>query len=553
MQSKDDAPLPIDPVGDVTSKIDARSPWTPYPVHFFPGVFCDYVVASAKDMEADPGAVANLFLGMISGVIGSRWFLKVHANGGDYRQPAYLWCSNVIRSGGNKSGVMNSVTKVATWIDQAVLEQSIKSIREYQVELSNWEADLPEKRKEWRNMANLEMMRRDRDLFMLAKPEAPRRRKLISIDSTLGATQVALKSNPRGILHVFDEMRGWLASMGQFSSSPAAGAGEKAAWLTLGTGGPIVVDRKHGDCFTIPFTGCSIIANIQTTILGKMMTEEDLENGLLTRILCVMPPERLRMIRLTVSSEAIDLRIGIYSILKSIFDDEGYKNDPPAGQSSIDEELERDKACDWKTHPEFWITPEGTRDLCLSAASLAMFVEWQNKIEKAKYREPNELIKSLYPKIESFTLRFALIHHVLIRAISGDLKSESMLTIEPESTALAIELGEWYLQEQCRVYAEVIDTPVDKDHTRLKKLFEWIERQTGPNGEYPEGVTPRDCYNAFRWKASITKQYLDQLCSGEPSSALLIKRELVAENGRPTSAYSINSQRKPVDLEDIPE
>jgi hypothetical protein len=73
------------------------------------------------------------------------------------------------------------------------------------------------------------------------EPQRPVLARLIGSDLTMPALTPLLVQNPRGLLVIRDELRGWLQSLTEFSHG---GSADRQRWLSIWAGEPIVVDRR---------------------------------------------------------------------------------------------------------------------------------------------------------------------------------------------------------------------------------------------------------------------------------------------------------------------
>jgi hypothetical protein len=138
-------------------------------------------------------------------------------------------------------------------------------------------------------------------------------------DVTIEAMVPILQENPRGLLAASDELRGWFAAMGLYSSSGKSGRDE-SKWLEIYGGRSISLDRKTGREHTyIPSAGVSVTGTIQPSILEKCVSDGQVESGMLARILVAMPTPRPKQWTDAVMPEDVRSRmLGVVRRLQSL-------------------------------------------------------------------------------------------------------------------------------------------------------------------------------------------------------------------------------------------
>jgi hypothetical protein len=99
-------------------------------------------------------------------------------------------------------------------------------------------------------------------------------------DTTVEAMYVALEKNPRGLLMRADELKGWVAGMGQYKG----GAGrDRQTWLSIWSREPLKVTRKTTSSHRIEEPFVAVVGGIQPEVLEELMQSR--EDGLLPRLL----------------------------------------------------------------------------------------------------------------------------------------------------------------------------------------------------------------------------------------------------------------------------
>jgi hypothetical protein len=116
-------------------------------------------------------------------------------------------------------------------------------------------------------------------------PDQPPRPRVIAMDTSTEALQRLLADNPRGLLHVRDELAGWLGSFDRYGGNGA----DRSFYLQCWNGGAYVSDR-------IKFNGVPLrIEHASLAILGGMVPDRlraaraDADDGLPARFIFVWP------------------------------------------------------------------------------------------------------------------------------------------------------------------------------------------------------------------------------------------------------------------------
>jgi hypothetical protein len=109
--------------------------------------------------------------------------------------------------------------------------------------------------------------------------------RIIVMDATIEALAQLLAAHPRGVLHVRDELAGWLASFDKYS-----GGGDRPFWIETFGGRPYTVDRVKSDGIPLKIQRLSIAVTggIQPDRLAKLLMEGD-DDGFTSRFFPVWP------------------------------------------------------------------------------------------------------------------------------------------------------------------------------------------------------------------------------------------------------------------------
>jgi hypothetical protein len=116
-------------------------------------------------------------------------------------------------------------------------------------------------------------------------PIKPPRRRVITMDTSTDELQQLLAANPRGLLHVRDELAGWLGSFDRYGGDGA----DRGFYLESWNGGFYVCDRVkfNGEPLRIEHASLAIVGGIVPDRLRDALADAD--DGLPARFIFVWP------------------------------------------------------------------------------------------------------------------------------------------------------------------------------------------------------------------------------------------------------------------------
>jgi hypothetical protein len=252
-------------------------------------------------------------------------------------------------------------------------------------------------------------------------PDEPTPTRLVTSDTTIEKLGLLLDLNPRGILVVRDELRGWLASFTRYKGQQA-GSGDLPFWLEFFRAETAIIDRKTGDRCTlsIPHAAVSVCGGIQPETFARALTPEFFEAGLVARLIVAMPPKPSKKFSEDIISDATqDEWESLLGKLRLLSLDKDDNEEPEPFALTL-------------TAPakEAWIT---------------FYNEWA-----ARQAEVEGELAACLSKLEAYAARFALIHHVVSQVAQG---LDDCDRIEPASIEAGVTLAKWFADEAERVYA----------------------------------------------------------------------------------------------------
>ena len=284
--------------------LDAFGPW-----------WAAWIARTAAGANAPPDYVAAPLLAAASALIGNaRWARGWHG----WFEPPALWLASVGNPSSGKSPGAAPVMREVLGMVEAHMA------RDYPDELAAWKeaskvAELIEKQWEKDVAAAVkkggEMPAKPREATCRPAPIRPRVR---VADATVEALAAILHGLPKGVLHVRDELAGWLLNLQRYS-----GGSDRPFWLESYVGGPYTVDRQKNPVpVFIPRLAVATFGTIQPDRLEDCLTGVD--DGLAGRFLWTWPdPHPFRRPSTSCDAPAAALRLQRLAGLAMRQDDAG--------------------------------------------------------------------------------------------------------------------------------------------------------------------------------------------------------------------------------------
>jgi Protein of unknown function (DUF3987) len=413
-----------DDVHDDDVDDDESLAWEPFPVGALPKVLAKFVkhVAYRIGGESVEAQVALPMLAALAGAIGNARAIEARPG---WQEPAVLWTCIIAGSGGAKSPAYKAAM-------QFVFEEEKAARDAHRAALADFDAAEME-HSDWKRERGNKGPAPDR-------PVKPTARRLWVDDTTVEALATIVEANPRWFIVAREELRAWAASFDCYKSGGRGGA-DQPKWLTLYDAGPLSIDRKGGDSIHVPRAAVSLTGGIQPGIFARTMTADDIDSGLLGRLLVAMPPaEELKWPDGDMDWATVE---AVRSLFRTLFD----MPTPADGPKVLD--MEPDAQLIFKR----------------------FYQQKQREILKA-----SGAVKGMLSKSNAAVLRLALIIHVC-RQAAGEVIPDR---VDAESINRAIDLGHWFAREGRRVYqlllgGRAVDRPAD-DAAAAER---WIEGKGG--------------------------------------------------------------------------
>jgi hypothetical protein len=333
-------------------------------------------------------------------------------------QPPVIWTGIIGRSGSRKSPALDKGCFAVMENERGLMRQNKQAMDKYDNDLAEWDAKSNKERGK--------------------KPEQPLQCTCLMDDMTLAALADAMQENPRGVLVKKDELSHWFSAFDQYHSGKGA---DVSRWLSLHTGVFFGEDRRtEKRRYRIHYPRVCIAGGIQPKVLRRALTEDFFERGLPARFLFASPPFRQDRWR-----------------DKTISDD--------IGKAALElfEEL-------WLLQPEPYDGDRRPKLLSLDRDAKAVFVDFYNECGAASV-EAGEHEEAAWCKLTSYAARLALVGQLA--------RNPQAEVVTGDAMPAACELARWFGKEAVRIYAELAETPGQREQREQRELREFIEHRGG--------------------------------------------------------------------------
>lgn len=397
--------------------------FSPFPMDALPQVIREMATAVGEAMFCDPIYFIPHALTVAAGAIGRTRVIRLKRRG--WREPAILWSGVIADSGGIKSPPYKKAIEPIETLEIEAYRTYKEAEQQYQCELRAYKA----------------ASRGGNDAG--DPPTPPVRKRYCVGDVTVEKLARILDQSPDRILNCRDELAGW---MGSFNAYKKQGGADRANWLQLHTLGTVQVDRVTGDVgLLVSEVGASICGTIQPGVLRRQMTEDNLDSGIMARMLLVYPPKQAK--RWTDTDIPQDVEDAYHGMVRRL-----------ASLQPGD--------FDGRAVPIALSMTEDARKV---------WVEFFGRHAARQYAADGAYASAL-AKIEAYAARLALVHHIC-ETIGAD--PDATTAVSAESLRAGVQMGEWFVHETQRVYCMLGDTKEDADIRRLVRLIERLAKKNG--------------------------------------------------------------------------
>ena len=392
----------------------------PFPLRVLPPEIQKIVESTNQCLGFPIDYIAASLLYAASVAVGATYTVQIMKG---WIESGVLYMAIVGRAGINKSHPLS-------WAIKPIMKRDDQSFKIYKEKLKFYEEAI-------------NMTKKDREEIGLDEPsEKPRWIKSLMTDYTPEALVDVHYHNKRGIAIYVDELASWFKSFGRYTKSA-----EQEFWLSTWSNKPITVDRKGSEPSRISYPYISVIGTMQPSVLGELSSDNRESNGFLDRILFVMND----------------------SISRNCWPDKQLPNEIPILWESIIHSLFNYQ---FDTGHE---DHSKSRVLKLTSEADKIIREWNKTKTNESNDLDNESISSIYAKMDTYCIRFALILEVLNSAIKG----EEPEAINVGSVKGAIDLVAYFEHTALQVRSIIDKTvdPVDKLPDDKRSLYDGLPRE----------------------------------------------------------------------------
>jgi len=376
-----------------------------FPIHIFPQQLQQIIrcYCTTLNLNLDYAAVSVLYA--FSVALGGHYSLTVKRG---WNELPTLFVALVGKPGINKSGPISIFTQPLEKLEKDLFKRFLD-------EYSTFKKGRSAKKE-------------NGDLSTIT--DEPARRQLVIKDATQEAMLKALYDNPHGFAGIYDELAAFLKSFNKYKS----GGGDEEVMLSLFSGKSISVNRKSSEPIFIEKPFISIIGSIQPQVLINLLGNNKIDNGLTHRFLFAFPDHVIR---------------------EDLSDDDVPEYIEELYQTCINRILISDffQADGYPAHK-----------ITLSKEGYEAYKIFRRRINETINNEKSDAISGIYAKLDTYSLRIALILHVIRTGCK-----------EPEINPYQVSA------ETFRKAAEVIEY---FEHNALK-VFKLMEKFRDPLKDYP--------------------------------------------------------------------
>lgn len=378
------------------------------------GLLAEAMLETAKAMPTSPEFLLTTLVPAAATLIGTSSRIVVKAKG-KYKQPCIFWTAVVARSGQLKTPAQKVILDPLIQLEIKASEQYQSELEQYEIDLANW--------------------KKDKDADPADKPKPPVRKRYVTKDATIEALERIHGQNPRGLLVHRDEIAEDFKADNAYRGGKG---GDKEKKLDQFNGSALIIDRKERE-IALERSAISRTGSIQWEILQSLMGDGRDDNGTFARwLFCAAeaPPRYINLLEDDADTGVEELLMHLYKRLEKM--------------------------------------PEN-RDYLLSFEAKQLFQQWQHELVRAELEESHSGLQLVYPKIEAYTTRFALLLHIVNAALA---EITPPAVIGDRTMSAAIRLARYYLEQSKLVM--VTNTPQSGLTGVLLKIQKYAQGK--PNG-----------------------------------------------------------------------
>ncbi len=345
--------IEIEPWTGKPADVYSEQPCPNFPLDILPKQLIEYVQGFSDSSGFDVGAFAFTTLFGTMGLIDKRARIKASDS---WFQPPTIWAALADSSGGGKSMVISTGAKLLNSINKKIVADSMREFDTFN-----------------KTKATLKGI----EGTELQKPDW---HQIVVEDTTTEALADVLKTNPRGVTLIADEMTGFIGNLDAYSGG--GGDRDRGIYLSAYDGGSKTINRKGAGYTYVPNFAVSILTGVQPAKLADLYKKSAAggADGLYQRFLTYnMQPAKLMN---------INSKLGTFTEINA---------------NQLAELIER-----WTQEEVFLRDPPS-----LSSEAAKVVEDYCNAMSGIAKRTVNERFREHLFKYKGFLLRIALGLHVI--------------------------------------------------------------------------------------------------------------------------------------------
>jgi hypothetical protein len=397
----------------------------------FPSPLRRFVKETAASQGCPRDFVAVGVLATCAVAIGGRCRLELKPG---WHEGCRLWFAAVGDPGSGKSPSLKAAMAPLEGRQRALFEEWKELHRAYRVGMARHGVE----RAVWRNEAKERLLGGTSDIGDDPElPAEPLLKQVLVGDSTMEALVAVLAANPDGALVFSDELVGWIRSFNSYRGGRGA---DRQAWLSLWSGGQIVVNRKSlSEPLVVDNPFVCILGGLAPDALPQLRGHRVVEDGLVERILFAWPDPLAK--KWTEEAAAVSTLAGYLSAF--------------------------DFLCEFAHEDPY---RDGVRIVRLDSEARAAFSDWADSHYAAGGSQTGSF-KGAHAKAVGTCARLVLLLHAMRVAC----RENPYAAVDREAVDAATTLTAYFLEHGQRVHAAL--SPVEM--ASLDAVAEWIRSHGG--------------------------------------------------------------------------
>jgi Protein of unknown function (DUF3987) len=232
----------------------------------------------------------------------------------DWNEPAQLWFAEIGAPSTSKTPTLRPMIEATRLLEREAEPEWRKALSTHERDSEVAKTVDKEWRESVREAAKSGVATPERPASA-QEPACPPRPRLVTMDSSTEEIQRLLAENPRGLLHVRDELAGWLGAFDRYGGNGA----DRAFYLECWNGGAYVCDRVryHGAPVRIEHAALSIIGGMVPDRVREVLADAD--DGLVERFIYVWPdPAPIAPLSKYSATEVAERRFALHAAARRL-------------------------------------------------------------------------------------------------------------------------------------------------------------------------------------------------------------------------------------------